>query len=110
VVTFEVNLKGMYLVTGAGLLFFRENKDTIVNVTSTGAYRLIEGISAYETGKFALFRFSELLQLENPYLAVLAVDPGKVATDMGLQNPEHVLQCEFSSLEYCSEIILPATL
>lgn len=85
--TLEVNLRGVYLVARAGLPHFRDGKGTIINVTSTGAHRLLEGISAYETSKFALLRFTELLQLENPNLVVVTAHPGNVATEMGLQNP-----------------------
>jgi NAD(P)-dependent dehydrogenase (short-subunit alcohol dehydrogenase family) len=65
-----------------------------VNITCTDAYRLFLGIMAYETSKFALLRLSELLQLEKLRLVVLAVNPGNVATEMGLQNPDEMHRCE----------------
>lgn len=100
--TFEVNLRGVYLVSRAALPHFRDGKGTLINITSSGAHRLFLGISAYETSKFALLRFSELLQLENPNLVVLAVHPGHVATDMGMQNPEELHKCMFS-IVFCSQ-------
>ena len=91
--TLEVNLRGVYLVSRAALPFFSQGQGMLINITSSGAHRLFTGITAYETSKFALLRFTELLQLENPQLVVVAVHPGHVPTDMGLQNRAELHHC-----------------
>ncbi|KAL5318149.1 hypothetical protein ACEPPN_013208 [Leptodophora sp. 'Broadleaf-Isolate-01'] len=89
-----VNLKGPYLITRACLPYLTQSQPggQIVNVSSVGAHRLIKGISAYSTAKFALLRFTEFTQAEynDKGVIAIAVHPGAVATEMGLQNPKSI--------------------
>lgn len=87
--TWEVNLKGTYLMTRAFLPLLLRSDDgqkTIVNVNSIGAHLVRPGASAYQTSKLAILRLTEYLVVEYGAqgLLPLAVHPGAVATEMVL--------------------------
>lgn len=90
--TWEVNLKGPYLVSRAFvplLLNTSNGPKTVVNISSVGAHRIMPGASAYQTSKFALLRLTEFLQAEygSQGLLTFAVHPGGVPTDLAKCMP-----------------------
>lgn len=63
--TWELNLKGTYLVTRAALpLLLRGAQKTIVTVTSAGAFVSVPGASAYQMTKTSQVRFVDFLVAE----------------------------------------------
>jgi NAD(P)-dependent dehydrogenase (short-subunit alcohol dehydrogenase family) len=87
----EINLKGVYLMTRAFLpLLLKGRQKIIVNVSSIGAHVTRPGASGYQTSKFALLRFTEFVQAEYQEhgLVTYAIHPGGVPTELGLSMPE----------------------
>ncbi|KAG0306749.1 hypothetical protein BGZ99_001674, partial [Dissophora globulifera] len=83
--SWEINLKGVYLVTRAFLpLLLRGSQKTIINVSSAGAHMTWPGASAYQTNKFAVLRFTEFVAVEyaDQEIVAIAIHPGSVDTDM----------------------------
>lgn len=85
--TWEINIRGPYLVTRAFLplmLATQSRLKTIVSLSSLGAHTLAVGGTAYNSSKLALLRFSEILNVEYGAQGVLAfcVIPGGIETDM----------------------------
>ncbi|KAK9365638.1 hypothetical protein V1509DRAFT_371836 [Lipomyces kononenkoae] len=93
--SWEVNIKGVYLMTRAFLpLLLQSSAKTIVNVSSSGAHRVRPGASAYQTTKFALLRFTEFVATEyaDQGLVAFAIHPGGVPTELALNMPEQMHQ------------------
>ena len=83
--TWEVNLKGTYLITRAFLpLLLKGGEKTMININSIGAHLVRPGASAYQTSKLAILRLAEYLVVEYGAQGLLpiAVQPGAVATEM----------------------------
>jgi len=88
--TWEVNVKGTYLMTRAFLpLLFKGNEKTIVNMNSIGAHLTRPGCSAYQIGKLAVLRLTEFMYVEYAAQGVLAfaIHPGAVATELAYKLP-----------------------
>ncbi|OBT61064.1 hypothetical protein VE03_09481 [Pseudogymnoascus sp. 23342-1-I1] len=90
--TWEVNVKGPYLMSRAFLPLLLQNKDSariIVNISSLGAHLLSPGASAYMSSKLAGLRFTEFIDAEyrDEGILAFAVHPGGVLTDMGRKLP-----------------------
>ena len=92
--TWDVNLRGPYLVTRAFLpLMLREGEKQIVNVSSVGAHLTSPGLSSYQTSKLALLRFTEFVVSEYGDKGVLAfsIHPGNIlGTDIIEEVPEAI--------------------
>ncbi|KAI1152312.1 hypothetical protein F4825DRAFT_419470 [Nemania diffusa] len=91
--SFDVNLRGSYLVAKAflPLMLASEGGDkTVVVVSSTGALHFHQGGSSYQISKFALLRLVEFLMAEYGGQGLLAysVHPGGVATDLASRLPQ----------------------
>lgn len=83
--TWEVNVKGPYLVSRAFLpLILRGGDKTIVTTASVGAHLVGPGVSAYQSSKLAVLRFMEFVSREYGDRGVVAfsIHPGNVPTDM----------------------------
>jgi NAD(P)-dependent dehydrogenase (short-subunit alcohol dehydrogenase family) len=83
--TWEINLKGPYLVTRSFLpLLLRGGDKTIVTTSSVGAHLTSSMMSAYQTTKFAVLRLMEFVQAEYAEKGVVAftIHPGNVLTDI----------------------------
>ena len=81
--TWDVNLRGAYLVTRACLpLMLRGGDKQIVNVSSVGAHLIAPGLSSYQTSKLALLRFTEFLNSDYGEKGVLAfcIHPGNIVS------------------------------
>ena len=81
--TWDVNVRGAYLVTRACLpLMLRGGDKQIVNVSSVGAHLIAPGLSSYQTSKLALLRFTEFLVSEYGEKGVLAfcIHPGNIVS------------------------------
>ncbi|KAL1963863.1 hypothetical protein VTN77DRAFT_7795 [Rasamsonia byssochlamydoides] len=89
----EINVKGVYLVTRAFLpLLLQGGHKTIVNVSSVGAHLTRPGASAYRTSKFAVLRFTEFIAAEyaDKGVVAFAIHPGGVPTELALTMPEYM--------------------
>lgn len=86
----EVNIKGVYLVTRSLLpLMLKGGEKTIVNISSIGGLALAPGASGYQPSKFALLRFTEFICTDYAKQGVLAycIHPGGVKTELSLKMP-----------------------
>lgn len=89
--TWEVNVKGLYLVTQAFLpLVLNSATKTLINVSSIGALRNRAGASGYQTTKSAVLRITEFLDLEykEQGLIAFAIHPGGVPTELAKGMPK----------------------
>ncbi|UKZ84171.1 uncharacterized protein TrAFT101_000089 [Trichoderma asperellum] len=79
--SFEINVKGAFLVTKAFLPLEAEN--AVLVAMGTGAMSfLMPKSSSYLTSKLAESRFFEHVQAENPHIRVHNVHPGGIQTRM----------------------------
>ena len=79
--TWDVNLRGPYLVTRAFLpLMLKGGDKQVVNVSSVGAHLIAKTLSSYQTSKLALLRFTEFVVAEYGEKGVLAfcIHPGNI--------------------------------
>lgn len=79
--TFNVNLRGPYLVTRAFLPLLLKGEDkTICTVSSVGAHKKSPGLSAYQSSKLAVLRFSEFVDAEYADKGVISfcIHPGNI--------------------------------
>jgi NAD(P)-dependent dehydrogenase (short-subunit alcohol dehydrogenase family) len=86
----EVNIRGLYLVTKAFLpLMLRGGDKTIVNLTSIGGHLCAPGASGYQTTKFAVMRLTEHLNGDHGNKGLLAycIHPGGVMTELASKMP-----------------------
>jgi 3-oxoacyl-[acyl-carrier protein] reductase len=84
----DVNVKGVLYVTRAVLPhMLARRQGTIINLSSGAGLDGFAGLSSYCASKFAVVGFSESLDLEvrDRGVRVIAVCPGRVATDMQVQ-------------------------
>ncbi|KAI1413086.1 NAD(P)-binding protein [Hypoxylon sp. FL1857] len=89
--SFDVNVRGSYLVTKSFLpLMLKGGDKTIINMSSTGVSHFHTGGSSYQISKFALLRLTEFLMAEYADQGLLAysIHPGGVATDLAQGLPE----------------------
>lgn len=106
--TWEINIRGPYLVTRAFLplmLATPGGLKTVVSLSSLGAHTLAAGGTAYNSSKLALLRFSEILNVDYGAQGLLAfcVNPGGIETDMSRALDESLAK------EYLTDSIeLPA--
>ncbi|KAI0956387.1 hypothetical protein AcV7_006806 [Taiwanofungus camphoratus] len=104
-----VNVRGTYHVTRSflPLLIDCGGDKTIVNMTSIGAHLLGTHVSAYQTTKLAIMRFTELIVAEYSEKGVLAyaVHPGAVATDMSATMPASMQHLVVDTLELASHTV-----
>jgi NAD(P)-dependent dehydrogenase (short-subunit alcohol dehydrogenase family) len=81
----EVNLRGPYLVSCAFLPLLLKTGDAyVVNISSVGAHLVGPTLSAYQTSKLSVLRFSEFLNAEYAGKGVIsfAIHPGNIPTDI----------------------------
>ncbi|KAF2714940.1 oxidoreductase-like protein [Pleomassaria siparia CBS 279.74] len=87
----EVNVKGVYLMTRAFIpLLLRNASKIIINMTSLGAHMFPPGGSSYCSGKLAVLRFSEFVNDDYAKEDILAISvhPGGVKTELALNMPD----------------------
>jgi 3-oxoacyl-[acyl-carrier protein] reductase len=82
--TFDVNVKGAFLMSRAALPALRDARGTIVNVSSYAGLVGFAGAAAYAASKAALVNLTRSLALDHAGegLRVNCVCPGSVDTDM----------------------------
>jgi NAD(P)-dependent dehydrogenase (short-subunit alcohol dehydrogenase family) len=79
---FETNVLAPLAITQQFLPSLRAARGIVVNVSSDAAVEAYEGWGAYGAAKAALDQLSAILAAEEPELAVYAVDPGDMRTEM----------------------------
>jgi NAD(P)-dependent dehydrogenase (short-subunit alcohol dehydrogenase family) len=79
---FETNVLAPLALTQQFLPLLRTSGGIVVNVSSDAAVEAYEGWGAYGASKAALDQLSAVLAAEEPELAVYAVDPGDMRTEM----------------------------
>jgi NAD(P)-dependent dehydrogenase (short-subunit alcohol dehydrogenase family) len=79
---FETNVLAPLALTQQFLPLLRASRGIVMNVSSDAAVEAYEGWGAYGASKAALDQLSAVLAAEEPELAVYAVDPGDMRTDM----------------------------
>ena len=89
--TWEVNIKGTYLLTKYFLKKY-ENTGTIINTSSMGSIGTTPGFSGYQSGKTAINRITDFIHAEYPNVRVFAYHPGGVKTELARKAPEHMQQ------------------
>jgi NAD(P)-dependent dehydrogenase (short-subunit alcohol dehydrogenase family) len=107
--TWEVNLKGTYLMTRAMLpLLLKGGERTIVNMNSIGAHLTRPGASAYQTGKLAMLRLTQFTCVEYAAQGILAfaIHPGAVDTELASNLPEDTKAKLVDSPELCADTIV----
>lgn len=93
----ETNFFGTVLVCKAAVPYLRKQEaGHIINVTSAGGFRPVQGFSAYCAAKFAVEGLSETLGMELGPLGihVTAVQPGYVKSDFCEDNSMVIVPCE----------------
>jgi NAD(P)-dependent dehydrogenase (short-subunit alcohol dehydrogenase family) len=79
---FETNVLAPLALTQQFLPALRNSRGIVMNVSSDAAVEAYEGWGAYGSAKAALDQLSAVLAAEEPELAVYAVDPGDMRTEM----------------------------
>jgi NAD(P)-dependent dehydrogenase (short-subunit alcohol dehydrogenase family) len=79
---YETNLLAPLALTQAFLPLLRASHGIVMNVSSDAAVEAYEGWGAYGSSKAALDQLTAVLSAEEPELAVYAVDPGDMRTEM----------------------------
>lgn len=81
----DANLRGAYLITRAFLpLLLKSDLKTLITVSSVGAHCITPGLSAYQTSKLAVLRFTEFVAAEyrDQGITAFAMHPGNILTDI----------------------------
>ena len=90
---FEVNVKGLFLVTRGFLKLLGTEKPGYVINLSTGIAAFVQGtLSSYSISKTSTLRFTEYVAAEYPNVHAVAVQPGIVATNMVIGECYHLLE------------------
>ena len=79
---YETNVLAPLALTQLFLPLLRASHGTVLNVSSDAAVEAYEGWGAYGSSKAALDQLTAVLAAEEPELAVYAVDPGDMRTEM----------------------------
>lgn len=106
--TWEVNVKGLYLVTRSILpLVLKSEAKTIINLSSIGAHLVVGGASAYQSSKLAVIRFTEFLVEEYGSQGIVAipVHPGGVPTDLGTTMPAQMHAALIDTPELAGDVL-----
>jgi NAD(P)-dependent dehydrogenase (short-subunit alcohol dehydrogenase family) len=88
--TWEVNIKGTYLLTTHFLKNYR-GAGTIINTSSIGSILTSPGFSAYQPGKTAINRITDFIHMEYPNVRAFAYHPGSVETELAKNLPENMM-------------------
>jgi NAD(P)-dependent dehydrogenase (short-subunit alcohol dehydrogenase family) len=78
----EVNVLAPLALTQLFLPLLRAYRGTVMNISSDAAVEACQGWGAYGSSKAALDQLTAVLAAEEPELAVYAVDPGDMRTEM----------------------------
>ncbi len=78
----ETNVIAPLALTQAFLPLLRASRGTVLNISSDAAVEAYHGWGAYGSSKAALDQLTAVLAVEEPDLAVYAVDPGDMRTEM----------------------------
>ncbi|KAI0129049.1 hypothetical protein BJ170DRAFT_669258 [Xylariales sp. AK1849] len=107
--TWEVNIKGTYLVAHYFLpMLLKSQTKTIVNISSGGAHVIFPGASGYQTTKFALCRLTEFMDKEYYQQGLIAISlhPGAVKTELALNMPPDRLDILTDTAELAADTLV----
>ncbi|GAA5888894.1 hypothetical protein JCM5296_005035 [Sporobolomyces johnsonii] len=90
--TQEINMNGTYLATRAflraahakGIVNDKSKKLTVINTSSKGSTWTTPGLSAYQSNKTMINRFTEYIHFEEPSVRTFAIHPGGVLTKLSM--------------------------
>lgn len=91
--TFEINLRGTYLVSKYCLpLLLKSELKTNILVSSYGGLSISPGAAAYQTSKFAVIRLAENMAAEyaGQGLVCFSLHPGAIPTELAAKLPEYM--------------------
>ncbi|TQS32593.1 hypothetical protein Golomagni_07085 [Golovinomyces magnicellulatus] len=106
--TWNINIKGLYLVSRALIPFVLASKlRTIVNVSSIAALCLSPGASSYQTTKLAVLKLTEYMDLEygSQGLLAYAIHPGAVATELSSNMPKKTHGILIDNASLCADVV-----
>ena len=106
--TWDINVRGLYLVTRAFLpLVLASKLKTVINVSSVGAHRSRLGASGYQTTKLAVLRLTEFLNIDHGEQGLLAyaVHPGGVLTDLSKNMPKAAHSILIDTPQLCGDTV-----
>lgn len=107
--TWEVNIKGTYLVAHYFLpMLLKSQTKTIINISSGGAHAVFPGASGYQTTKFALCRLNEFMDKEYSQQGLIAISlhPGAVKTELALNMPPDRLDILTDTAELAADTLV----
>lgn len=107
--TWEVNIKGTYLVAHCFLpMLLKSQTKTIINISSGGAHVMFPGASGYQTTKFALCRLTEFMDKEYYQQGLIAISlhPGGVKTELALNMPPDRLHVLTDTAELAADTLV----
>ncbi|KAK4494790.1 hypothetical protein PRZ48_014146 [Zasmidium cellare] len=107
--TWELNLKGTFLVTRAAIpLLLKGIQKTVVTITSAGAFVSIPGASAYQGSKTAQVRFTDFLVAEYAEQGLLAytIHPCGAKTETALNMPESMYFMLTETVELAADTLV----
>lgn len=78
----SVNISAPIIISNFILNHFKNNKITMINITSGAAKYPIKNWSLYNSSKAAINMFFDVMQHEFPTLEFINLDPGVIDTDM----------------------------
>ncbi|RYP79189.1 hypothetical protein DL771_000167 [Monosporascus sp. 5C6A] len=107
--TWEVNIKGTYLVARYFLpLLLKSQTKTIINISSGGAHVMFPGASGYQTTKFALCRLTEFMDKEYSQQGLIAISlhPGGVKTELAMNMPPERLDVLTDTPELAADTLV----
>ena len=107
--TFEINVKGVYLITRSFLPFILKSRlKTIVTCSTVGANLNLAGSSAYSITKSAVLRLNDLLMAEygDQGLLAYAIHPGGVKTDLAQKLPDDMQSWIIDAPGLCGDTLV----
>lgn len=106
--TFEVNLKGVYLVSRAFVPLMMQSRTpdglkTMVNISSVASHNLRLNASAYGTSKWAVLKLTEFLlaELAGDGLLAYSLHPGGIMTQLAEAMPQETHAGKFECTRTC---------
>jgi NAD(P)-dependent dehydrogenase (short-subunit alcohol dehydrogenase family) len=79
----DVNLKSAFLMTTAFVSLMRDRSGSIINVASTGGFKVYDNLASYGAAKAGLIQFTRVIAVEfAPGIRANTICPGMIDTPM----------------------------